>query len=154
MSGPPPLRRRWFIGGVAFTMSMWRSGAPAVPRSESACERMRKKLISLLHEPERARKVGAVYLRSPPGRLNPPTGLAETMLAEMGPNAGDEAIRRDIVARIRRELQDVQVISLDGWIMSLTEARLCGLVAADGMPPFRSRRDGRRARHADLPHIP
>jgi hypothetical protein len=138
MSGPRSLPRRWLLGAVAVgTMSMWNWGAHAVPRSRNSCERMRKKLISLLHEPERARRVGTVYLRSPPGRLNPPIGLAEAMLAEIGPDAGDEAIRRDIVERIRRELQDVQVISLDGWIMSLTEARLCGLVAADGMPLFR-----------------
>jgi hypothetical protein len=48
----------------------------------------------------------------------------------MGPAANKEAVRRYIAARIRRELQDAQVISLDGWIMSPTEAQLCGLAAA------------------------
>jgi hypothetical protein len=138
MSGSPSLRRRWFLGAVALgTLSMWSSGPLVALRSENACERMRQKLVSLLHEPERARKVGAVYLRSPPGRFAPPLELAEAVLAEMGPDASNEAIRRDIVARIRRELQEVQVISLDGWIISPTEARLSGLVAADGMPPLR-----------------
>lgn len=133
MSGSPPLRRRWLLGAVVLgTMSMWSSGPPAAPQSENACEFMRKKLVSLLHEPERARKVGRVYLRSPPERLAPPLGLAETVLAEMGPDASTEAIRRDVVARIRRELQDVQVISLDGWIISVTEARLCALAAGGG----------------------
>jgi hypothetical protein len=133
MSGPPSVRRRWLLGALTLgTMPMWSSGPQAAPRSENACERVRRKLISLLHEPERAREVGTVYLRSPPGRFAPPLGLAETVLAEMGPDAGTEALRRDIVAHIRRELQDVQVISLDGWIISLTEARLCGLAAGAG----------------------
>jgi hypothetical protein len=135
MSGSPSVRRRWVLGAVGLgTMSMWSSGLLAALRSEIACERVRKKLVSLLHEPERARKVGEVYLQSPPGRLAPPLELAETVLAEMGPDASNEAIRRDISARIRRELQEVQVISLDGWIISPTEARLCGLAAAGGTP--------------------
>ena len=80
---------------------------------------------------EEAIRLAQLYLQSPPG---PPLGLAETVLAEMRPSAGKEAIRRYIVARIRRELQDGLVISVDGWIMSPTEAQLCGLAAAGGTP--------------------
>jgi hypothetical protein len=135
MSGSPSLRRRWLLGAFALgTMSMWSSGPQAAPRSENARERVRKKLVSLLHEPERARKVGAVYLRSPSGQFASPLRLTETVLAEMGPDAGNEAIRRYLVARVRRELQEVQVISLDGWIMSPTEAQLCALAAVGGTP--------------------
>ncbi|MGC2203751.1 MAG: hypothetical protein WA633_26850 [Stellaceae bacterium] len=115
-------------------MSMWGSGSQADPPSQNARERVRKKLVSLLHEPERARKVGMVYLQSPSGRLAPPLGLAETVLAELGPDASNEAIRQYIVARIRRELQDAQLMSLDGWIMSPIEAQLCGLAAAGRTP--------------------
>jgi hypothetical protein len=112
-------------------MAMWSSGSPAAPGNENACDGIQKTLISLLHEPERARKVGSAYLRSPAARLAPPQGLAKTVLAEIGPNAGDEAVRRDLVTRIRRELETAEVISLDGWIISPTEARLCGLAAGD-----------------------
>jgi hypothetical protein len=139
MRAPPFLPRRWLLGAAAFgAISTWSSGLRAAPRSENAGERVRKKLVSLLHEPQRARQVGLVYLQSPPERLapppGPPLGLAETVLAEMGPDAGNEAIRRYIVARIRRELQDGQVISVEGWIMSPTEAQLCGLAAVAGKP--------------------
>jgi hypothetical protein len=133
MSRSPFLPRRWVVGAVVLgAMSMWSSGPKSALRSENGCERVRQKLVSLLHEPERARKLGRVYLRSRPGRLARPLELAETVLAEIGPERGSEAIRRLVVARIRRELQNAQVISLDGWIMSPTEARLCGLAAADG----------------------
>jgi hypothetical protein len=88
---------------------------------------VRKKLVSLLREPERAREVGAVYLQK---RTGDPPGLADTVLAEMGPDAGSEATRRYIVACIRQELHDAQVINVDGWIMSPTEAQLCGLAAS------------------------
>jgi len=115
-------------------MSMRSIVLGAAPRSENARERVRKKLVSLLHDPQRAREVGAVYLQSPPGQRAPPLVLAETVLAETGAAAGIEAIRRYVVARIRRELEEVQVVSLDGWIVSPTEARLCALVAGDGTP--------------------
>jgi hypothetical protein len=131
MSGSAGLRRRRLLGAVAWAvMSIWGSGSQAAAPSENARERVRKKLVSLLHEPERARKVGLVYLQSPSGRLAPPVGLADAVLAELGPDPADEALRRYIVARIRRELQDARVISLDGWILSPTEAQLCGLAAA------------------------
>jgi len=126
-----PLPRRWFLSALALgTTAIWGSGPLDALRSENACERVRKTLISLLHERERARKMGTVYLGSALGRLAPPQGLAETVLADLGPDANNEAIRRDVIARIRRELRDVQVITLDGWIISPTEAQLCGLAVA------------------------
>ena len=135
MSGSSSLRRRWLFGSVAWgAMAMWNAVVRAAPRSEAARERVRKQLISLLHAQERAQQVGVAYLQSPPGRLAPPLALTEAVLADMGPDAGTEAIRRYIVARIRREFQEVQVISLDGWIMSPTEAQLCGLAAVSGTP--------------------
>lgn len=135
MSGPESLRRRWLLGAVAWGVMALKSAIPhAAPQSENARERVLKKLVSLLHDAGRARQVGAVYLQSLPGALAPPLELAETVLGEMGPNAGAEAIRRYVVAHIRRELQEVQVISLDGWIMSPSEGQLCALVAASGTP--------------------
>jgi hypothetical protein len=134
MSGPLSLQRRWLLGAMLGIMPMRSSCLLAVPRPENARERVRKTLISLINEPERARKVGTAYLRSPLSRRAPPLGLAEAVLREMAPDAGTEAMRRHIVARIRRELQDGEVIDLDGWIMSLSEARLSGLVAAGEMP--------------------
>jgi hypothetical protein len=135
MSTPPSLPRRWLLGAAAWGVMALKSAIPhAAPRSEDARERMRKKLVSLLHDPGRARQVGAVYLQSPPGALAAPLELAETVLGELGPNAGTEALRRYVVARIRRELQEVRVISLDGWIMSPTEGQLCALVAASRTP--------------------
>jgi len=131
MSGSPSLRRRWLLGAAAWgAISMWGAAPWAAPRPEITREQMRKKLISLLRTPERARQVGVLYLQSPLARMVPPVALVDTALADMGPDAGIEAIRRYVVARIRREFQEVQVISLDGWIMSPTEAQLCGLSVA------------------------
>ncbi|HUC09228.1 MAG TPA: hypothetical protein VL985_02245 [Stellaceae bacterium] len=131
MSDAPFPRRHWLFGVMSLGIMATRlsRGAGAAERTEDPRERMRKRLVSLLHEPERARKVGAVYLRSPTQPLAPPAELDDEVLAELGPEAGDDALRRFIVARIRRELRDAQVISLDGWILSPTEARLCRLAA-------------------------
>lgn len=129
MSASQCVRRRWVLAATLGAVSLWSSGIKSAPRSENASERMGKKLVSLLHEPERARRLGAVYLRSRRGQRARPLKFAETVLAEMGPHADSEALRGYVVARIRRELQDVEVISLNGWIMSPTEACLCGLAA-------------------------
>lgn len=136
MSGLPSLRRRLLLGAAALgTMSVWSSASRGAPLSEGASERVRKKLVALLHERERARKVGAICLQSPPGQFAAPLALAETVLDEMGPDAGTEAIRRYVVGRIRQEFQEVQVVSLDGWIMSPTEVQLCELAAAGETRP-------------------
>jgi len=131
---PPLPRRRLLSALVLGPAAIWGSGRLAALRSENACERVRRTLVSLIHERERARGVGTLYLRSPLGRLAPPQRLAETVLADLGPDADDEAVRQDVVARIRRELQDVQVITLDGWIISPTEAQLCALAVASETP--------------------
>jgi len=134
MSAPPSLRRRWLLGAAAFAAVSLRSfSLEAAVRCQSHFESTRKKLLSLLDEPQRARMVGRTYLESSIARVAPPAGLVETVLAETGPDAGIEAISRYIVQRIRRELENVEVISLDGWIMSSTEAQLCGLAALDIM---------------------
>jgi hypothetical protein len=135
MRASPALRRRWLLGAAAFgTMSLGGLVVRAASRSENPRERMRNRLISLLQAPERARQLGVIYLQSPAGQLALPSALTDSVLTEIGPNAGIEAIRRHIATRIRRELAEVQVISLDGWIMSMTEAQLCALVAAGRMP--------------------
>lgn len=131
MSGSLCLRRRWVLAATLGAMSLWSAGIRSASRFETASERMGKKLVSLLHEPERARKLGAVYLRSQQGQRARPLEFAETVLAEMRPDAGSAALRRYVVARIQREFQDVEVISLNGWIMSPTEACLCGLAAGN-----------------------
>jgi hypothetical protein len=134
MSTAPSLRRRWLLGAAAFAAVSFRNlGLEAAVGCKSHFECTRKKLLSLLDEPQRVGRVGRAYLESPIAHVAPPAALVETVLAEMGPDAGIEPIRVYIVECIRRELQNVEVISLDGWIMAPTEAQLCGLAALDIM---------------------
>ena len=131
MSGMPLLRRRKLLGAVGcVAVAIWSAVPWAASRSENARDRMVQKLLSLLPDWQRARQVGTVYLQSSLEQRAPPLALVETVLAAMGPNASSEAIRRYLVARIQQELQEVQVVSVDGWIMSPTEAQLCALSAA------------------------
>jgi hypothetical protein len=130
MSAPPILGRRWFIAAMAFgAASSWRCRAEADRGSGRDGEQVRRKLVSLLHEPERAQRIGMIYLESRPETLAAALALIEVVLAEIGPDARREALRGYILARIRRELEKVEVVSVDGWIMSSTEAQLCGLAA-------------------------
>jgi hypothetical protein len=131
MSGMPLLRRRKILGALGCVAVAICSAVPwASSRSENAPDRMVQKLVSLLPDQQRARQVGTVYLQSSLGQSAPPLALVETVLAAMGPNASSKAIRQYLIARIQQELQDVQVVSVDGWIMSPTEAQLCALSAA------------------------
>jgi hypothetical protein len=138
MSAPPHLGRRWLLGAVVVSaISPWSGGAQADRRDEPDCERVRRQLVSLLREPEQARRLGTIYLRSPLAPRVAPLTLAQSVLAKLGPNAQREAVRDYIADRIRCELETVEVVSVDGWIMSSTEAQLCGLAALSGIAETR-----------------
>lgn len=122
------LPRRGMLGAVACG-GVWLCSAKlsATPPLGSDYQRVRSKLITLLPEPTQARRIGVAYLRSPLATLAPPGGLVDAVLFSVGANASAAVMRRDIAARIRLELRDVRLVSLDGWLLSETEARLCGL---------------------------
>lgn len=82
------------------------------------------------------RLVGAEYLDNPMGRNDPVVAsgmegflrnLAIPVQSEAEANSSGE-IRQIISARIRDDFAKEQVVRIGGWILSITEARLCAVI--------------------------
>jgi hypothetical protein len=87
------------------------------------------RLSGLVSERGSAQTVGAAFLRDagPPGTLG---GLVESIAAEVPvATQADDDLRRALAERVAEDFADGRWVELDGWLVSLTEARLCGIVA-------------------------
>jgi hypothetical protein len=128
-------RRHFLIVSAAFAAPLlvrrpWEMLDPLRIGSNATAER----LAALLRRPDSARIIGQAFLRVSSERTT--TALVSGIVASLpgGPRAiadsADEAdVRELLVERIRRDFAEEVVVELDGWIVSRTEARLCGIVA-------------------------
>jgi hypothetical protein len=93
------------------------------------------RLTDLFRDPDSARVIGQAFLR-----LTPEEGSSGALVTAIGAGlpggiaALDDPIEPDdlralLAARIQRDFADDAVVELEGWIVSRTEARLCGIVA-------------------------
>jgi hypothetical protein len=125
------LHRRQFL---AFALTA--SGALFAQASLSSWLRpqgaLGAKLAGLFEHQESARIVGVEYLKKYPQEADArllqdriAAGFAGgyTVLA----HASDSAIRQLIEDRVRQDFETEQIVKLQGWILSVTEARLCAL---------------------------
>jgi hypothetical protein len=121
------LTRRGFLAGLvagvvgaALGLRLYWSGA----RTPAGAER----LASTLPHTDSAVRLGRRYLEGAPGESD-----AARLVALIGtmPSDGesDAALRERLQARIRQDFIDGATVAVDGWLLSLTEARLCALVS-------------------------
>lgn len=79
---------------------------------------------------ESARAVGNAYLRANPNEAD--QQLLEGALFDSSSSDGRHAyqpgFRAAILSKVRGDYAFGRVVTVDGWILSLTEARLCALV--------------------------
>ena len=103
--------------------------ALAVPFRRSAAEgALPARLAGLFRHPDSARAVGAAYLRQ-----NPDEADAERLAALLGPDLGESegpALASRLAARQRADFTTGRTVVVEGWVLSLTEARICALLAA------------------------
>jgi hypothetical protein len=128
------LRRREFLQrlGSGALSALALSGAVSAPLSCARRDPLLEVLSRFFDDPESARAVGAAYLAQAPaeadlGRLLALlTGdrvAATRELAVADPAALMERLR----AQHRDDFEAGRVTSVSGWVLSLTEARLCAL---------------------------
>lgn len=91
-------------------------------------------LIAALRRRESAAVIGTTFLRQHPAEADP-GHLSATITADLRargcdpPRAGQSRVRRAIAEQMRADFARGRVIDVDGWVLSATEARLCGLAA-------------------------
>jgi hypothetical protein len=136
MSKPLTLHRRQFLllalgvaGSVAASSKL--SGAAEGWLSQGS---LRAKLTALFIHQESAQAIGHAYLQSNPREANIRTlenqiaqGIAGgyTLLA----TTSKPEVSKLLTDRIRQDFATDQVVKVQGWILSITEARLCALTA-------------------------
>jgi len=93
-----------------------------------------RRFAGMLRHPDSAAWLGRFYLEVNPREAD--AALLVTLIgAARGPAlppaspSADEALRADLEERIRNDFIYGNTVSVDGWLLSLTEARLCALVS-------------------------
>jgi hypothetical protein len=127
-------RRRFFLVGlgVGIPAAVWplRPWGALVQIEGSASPHAR--LSGLLEHPASARVIGREYLRQARGRPTP-RALVESIVTDLPDgartlrSASDRELRRLLTLRTRRDFEEDRTVALQGWIVSLTEARLFAL---------------------------
>ena len=93
-----------------------------------------RRLAGMLRHPDSAARLGRLYLDERPREADA-TLLVTLIGAARGPAlpppspTTDEALRADLEERIRNDFILGNTVAVDGWLLSLTEARLCALVS-------------------------
>lgn len=89
------------------------------------------RLREIVPHTESAVVVGREYLRMAPAERDPGrlAALISSCCGEGLFDSDGEALRRSLVRRTRKDFAEGQIVRLHGWMLSVTEARLCGLVA-------------------------
>ncbi len=129
------MRRREFVAGLAALStvlvswpawaSRWLEGSAASPA---------ERLLAAFRHPDSAAAVGRAYLAGHPQDAD--TGcLVETISKHLHCRGCDPAqtsradLRRAISHQVRDDFAQGRVVQVDGWVLSATEAQLCGLAA-------------------------
>ena len=90
-------------------------------------------LLSLFENPRSSYAIGAACLRSLPPNQSSLEQLTNAIItaAECDPETmkSKQAVRRHIANRVRHDFAEGAVVNIEGWLLSLTEARLYAMVA-------------------------
>jgi len=126
-------RRQFLVLSAACGASLVaRSSIPSwlpIPDRSSPAER----LTGLLRHRSSARVIGAAYLRHEPSEAQV-TSLVDLIAGGFPGGVGalrsaDDALRGLLARRVEQDFAEERIVCLDGWIVSRTEGRLCGLAA-------------------------
>jgi hypothetical protein len=125
MTDQRPSRRNFavLIAGVAAWPGSAVAGSSKSPQSM---------LLSLFEHSQSACAIGALCLNSlPPGQTA--RALTEAIVAAAALDAQSlksrPAIKQRIAEQVARDFSEGAVVNVDGWMLSLTETRLCALAA-------------------------
>jgi hypothetical protein len=125
--------RRRFIAGLAASLASlcgaafirtWGGKGPVDPSGA---------LLALLDDPPSAKVIGAAFLRTLAPSERSPEQLVAAICAGAALVPDDLAspdLGRRIGDRVRRDFAQVAMVQVDGWFLSVTEARLYALAAA------------------------
>ena len=85
----------------------------------------------LLADRESAAAVGRAYLDAVPGEADSRVLVRRVAatLGQRGRTVADDELRLLLALRIDRDFAEERVVTVRGWVLSVTESRLCALCA-------------------------
>jgi hypothetical protein len=136
MSKPPTIHRRQFLLLALGLAGSVAAGSKLSGAAEGWLRQgnLRAKLTALFIHQESAQAIGRAYLQRYPQEADVRTledqiaqGIAggHTLLVA----TGKPEISKLLTDRIRQDFATDRVVKVQGWILSVTEARLCALAA-------------------------
>jgi hypothetical protein len=133
----PGLSRRHFLvgaAGVGLPLALSRLHPLTVLVKFTGTRSGGARLAALLQDPQSAGVVGRAYLREAPREADVPT-LVQLVAGglpggvQVVNRATDNQLRELITVRIREDFAEDRTVTLQGWIVSQTEARLFAVAA-------------------------
>jgi hypothetical protein len=130
------MQRRRFLAWFAAAGALWPGGPGRTWTGlvRGRAPRTADRLAAVFSRPASAAAVGRAYLAAHPGEagVDRLAGELETVLRRSGcePAHADLATLRVATAQqIKEDFAQSRVVQVEGWVLSLSEARLCGLAA-------------------------
>jgi hypothetical protein len=126
-------RRMFLIGGVLPLVSLIGVAALRPVRAARAADTgssegaLGREVAGLFSHAEDARSIGRCYLAAHPDEAAGARLLAQELRRQQSLRPGAEGLRRALVDRRRRDLEDGVVVVVGGWVLARTEARACAL---------------------------
>ena len=129
------MRRRRLLGTLALGALCAAWAGPVRAWLQPAAERSAgARLLAMLGRPDSAAAVGRAFLAGHPaeadrGRLA--ARLEQALRCQDCDPAQDrvERLRAALARQVRADFAGARVVRVEGWVLSETEARLCGLAA-------------------------
>ena len=121
------ITRRGFLAGLAVGVVGVALGLRVYFSGDSATRKV-ERLVGIFHHRDSAARLGRFYLESAPQEADAARLYA---LIDLGRDAvgTDATARAHLEARIREDFADDDLVLVDGWLLSITEARLCALAS-------------------------
>lgn len=114
---------------IAATPAIW--AGPA--RAGGGCgPDLASRLAALIPHADSAARIGGRYLALTPAEADAGLLVSSILGKQEHEAAGDAVLRRVVGENRQRDFIDGNTVSVDGWVLSRTEARLCALVALQG----------------------
>ncbi len=123
-----PGRRRLLVTavGLAASAALGPGAISQILERLAGSDPLARSLRELIVHRESAAVLGRAYLDATPGEADAKQ-LGSLIVGPPAVPPGREAAR--VAARIRADFDAGRVVTIDGWIVSTTEARLCALCA-------------------------
>lgn len=128
-------RRRFMVSLASLPLAQMVDRTRVLPgilqSSQHSAPDLRTQLTALFENPEEARMVGHWFLKL--YRDEAPLGFLMSKIFQGRDAPGNErGLRTYLEMRKRLDFENADVVSVDGWVLSATEARVCAVVALTG----------------------